>query len=164
MKRVYVNYCVKCNIDKLRTNYGYACPKCGECVFLCVAVPFIKNIWLRNKSQHSRTSWMQKRLQNKDVPWNIIPVICNDFNDINRIMMTEMMLKSRNLSKYDYYIIRIISKNQLGDKVDIKIFRDLKEGGIKDTFDNRLFGKVYPKLGWDVDSICPHFLEWKSRQ
>ena len=57
----------------------------------------------------------------------------------------------KNISRYDYYIIRLASC--IGAKL-IKKPKDLVLEKSKKHFDDRLFGTVYPLLGWDKNYKC----------
>ena len=155
-------WCFPCELNKLRTHYGFACPKCGEAEFLCDAVPFVENIWLKQRSRHSRMRWLEKMLRDKGVTWNAIQVICGDFRKILQVFMNKGLIKGRNLSRYDYFVIRIVSRNKLSNVCADGSLRDLKKGRVKDAFDSKLFGVVYPELGWDKQCKCPYFLEWSA--
>lgn len=65
------------------------------------------------------------------------------FNKIFDTMKHNNLIKGLNLLRYNYYIIRIASKN----------------GKTKGYFDDRLFGQVYKILGWNIDFKCPYYLE-----
>ena len=38
----------------------------------------------------------------------------------------------------------------------------MKDSKTRKSFDDRLFGAVYPELGWDKGCICPYYLRWKD--
>ena len=67
---------------------------------------------------------------------------------------------NKNVSRYDYYIIRLASR--VGAKL-IKKPTDLTHSETRDAFDDRLFGYVYPSLGWDKNCKCPYYLKWKKK-
>ena len=149
------DFCYPCSMNKFKTDYGFACPKSGRCEFCCDLVPFVKNIWMKKKSSHYRRRWIEKVLRNKSIDWDSTKIICRDFKKIVQVMMKLNLIKGRNLSRYDYFIIRIISRNGLTGKCPLSLFRDLKVGKTKDVFDDNLFGIVYPQLGWDIECTCP---------
>ena len=70
------DFCYPCSINKFKTDYGFACPKCGRCEFCCDSVPFVKNIWVKKKSRHSRRRWMEKVLRDRSIDWYSTEVIC----------------------------------------------------------------------------------------
>ena len=70
--------------------------------------------------------------------------------DVVRIMTQQNLIK-KNVSRYDYYIIRLASR---------KCAKLIKT---KKKFDDRLFGTTYPILGWDKNCYCPYYLKWKKR-
>ena len=37
---------------------------------------------------------------------------------------------------------------------------DMKDSKVRSKFDDRLFGEVYKKLGWDRGCVCPYYLKW----
>ena len=37
----------------------------------------------------------------------------------------------------------------------------MKNSKTKTKFDNSLFGKVYSILKWNINCVCPYYLEWK---
>ena len=79
--------------------------------------------------------------------------------DVVRIMTQQNLIK-KNVSRYDYYIIRLASRKCA--KL-IKKPNDLVHIKTKKKFDDRLFGTTYPILGWDKNCYCPYYLKWKKK-
>ena len=89
---------------------------------LCESVPFIKNIWMKKKPHHSRSRWIAKILRDKFIDGNTAEVIV-------RVMIDKSLNNGRNLSRYEYYIIRILSRRPELSKLGYEErFKDLKIG------------------------------------
>ena len=72
--------------------------------------------------------------------------------------MTKRGMIKKNTSRYDYYIIRLASR------IDAKLIKKPKDLVLEKSrkyFDDRLFGTVYPLLGWDENCKCKYYLKWK---
>ena len=82
--------------------------------------------------------------------YNEIRLILSDFHKIVFVLRKEGLIK-RNVSRYDFYIIRICTRRQIQTREPRKgeDVRDLKDGKTKCRFEEQLYGTVYPKLGWD---------------
>ena len=85
-----------------------------------------------------------------------INIILDDFMKVLDIIRKEKLITRRNLSRYNYYIIRLCSRRGIPLNCALK---DLIESKTKKS-DDRLFGIVYKKLQWDKDCSCPYFLKW----
>ena len=76
-------------------------------------------------------------------------------------MRQEILIKGRNVSRYNYYIIRLCSRRGIPLNCHLK---DLIESKTKEKFDDRLFGIIYNKLGWDSEAAkkceCRYYLNW----
>lgn len=84
-----------------------------------------------------------------------------DFNKIVDMMKEHNLIKVRNLSCYNYYIFRLVSKNNIPL---INKQNDLKHNRkTKNYFDYRLFG-ISKMLGFDKDCKCPYYLKWLDKQ
>ena len=71
------------------------------------------------------------------------------------ILKKEKLITGRNVSRYNYYIIRLCSRRE----IPLNYLKDLIESKTKEKFDDRLFNIIYNKLEWDKDSNCPYFLK-----
>ena len=71
-------------------------------------------------------------------------------------MRKEKLITGRNVSRYNYYIIRLCSGRGIPLNYHLK---DLIESKTK-KFDDRFFGIVYEKLEWDKDCNCSYYLKW----
>lgn len=85
-----------------------------------------------------------------------IELIKEDFLKVVDVLYSCNLIKGRNVSRYRYYIIRLCHRRRFEC---LKKVADLKDGKVKDKFDNNLFGVVYPKLNW----VCggdQYYDEW----
>ena len=160
------DFCVDCNLSKIKTPYGYACGKCGRSSVELVSYPpsFIPNVWLsKRKSKHSRIKWMERRIKlvAPMINSNDLYTILQDFTSILQVLQDddESTVVKPALTRYNFYVIRIISRNKIVGYNEA-LFRDLNEGRRKDVCNDTLFGHVYPKLGWDVGCECPIYNKW----
>ena len=60
------------------------------------------------------------------------------------VMKKEKLINGRNVSRYNYYILRLCSRRGITLECHLN---DLIDSKAKNKFDNRLFGVVYKKLG-----------------
>ena len=66
--------------------------------------------WMKKKSVHKRNKWMEKRLRERGVHWSKVDIIVHAFN----LIVTELRKHIvHNVSRYDYYVIRIYSRRQI---------------------------------------------------
>ena len=98
---------------------------------------------------------MYKRLR-ECIDSRYINIIIDDFEKVLDIMRKEKLITGRNVSRYNYYIIRLCSRRGIPLNCHLK---DLIESKTKEKFDDRLFGIVYKKLEWDKDCSCSYFLK-----
>ena len=69
--------------------------------------------WMKKKSVHTYRRWMWKRLRDRSVAThNEIGLIVSDFHKIVSVLREEGLIK-RNVSRYDFYIIRICSRKRI---------------------------------------------------
>ena len=99
---------------------------------------------------------MYKRLK-ECIDSRYINIIIDDFEKVLDVMRKEKLISGRNVSRNNYYIIRLCSRRGIPLNCHLK---DLIESKAKKKFDERLFGMVYKKLEWDKDCNCPYFLKW----
>ena len=156
----HIVYCEKCVVYRFMVSPGvYACGKCGETTYGFVN-SFIPNIWMGQKSRHSRRKYFRKRIE-EVVGYQRADCITDDFMKVVRVVIDNKLLitgKRRNMSKYGYYFIRLASR--VGVPL-VTTPTDLADGKTKKVYDDRLFGQVYKFLGWDENCNCPYYLEWK---
>ena len=124
-------YCSDCKVDRIIADHAFVHE--GQ---------WIDNIWLKykKKSVHSRNRWTYKKLC-RCVEDQCIDHICDDF------IKEEKLISGRNVSRYNYYIIRLCSRRGIPLKCHVK-----------DMVDDRLFGVVYPQLGRDKYCNCLYYL------
>ena len=99
---------------------------------------------------------MYKRLR-KCVDSKYINIITDDFMKVLDVMREKKLISCRNVSRYNYYIIRLCSRRGIPLNCCLK---DLIESNTKKVFDDRLFGVIYKELGWDKKCICRYYLNW----
>ena len=73
--------------------------------------------------------------------------------------MFDYGLLKKNVLRYDYYIIRLSSR--IGALL-IRKPKDLVHRKTRIVFDNRLFGRVHPILGWNKNCRCKYYLKWRK--
>ena len=118
---------------------------------------WVDNIWMnRKKSVYIRSRHIRNRLE-KYVHHTHIRYVFEDFLIVVKIMVVYKLI-SKNVSRYDYYIIRLSSRI---NAILIKKPKDLVHRKTRKIFDDRLFGRVYPLLGWDKNCKCRYYLKWK---
>ena len=75
------------------------------------------------------------------------------------VMKKEELFNGWNVSRYNYYIIRLCSRRGNPLKCYLKDMADSKTNKI---FDDGLFGIIYSKLGLDKDCNCLYYLAWRG--
>lgn len=160
------DYCDECEKGRMKVPYGYVCSECGTTYYAFDDTMYVERVWLHRKSKHSRARWMEKRVKSKVpmVPHGDLNLIVCDFKLIVDTIISESLSKGANLTRYDYYIIRIVSRNRLDGHVKISLFKDLCAGKRRDEYDDMLYGKVFPALSWDCGCSCPMYLNWRKRK
>ena len=98
---------------------------------------------------------MYKRLK-ECIDSRYINIIIDDFEKVLDVMRKEKLISGRNVSRNNYYIIRLCSRRGIPLNCHLK---DLIESKTKNKFDDRLFGIIYKKLEWDKDCNCPYYLK-----
>ena len=118
----------------------------------------IENIWMKYKKKtvHNRSKWTYKRLW-EFIDNKYINIIIDDFEKVLDVMRREKLISSRNVARYNYYIIRLCSRRGIPLNCYLK---DLIESETTEKFDDRLLGIIYTKLEWDKDCNIPYFLKW----
>ena len=106
-------YCYNCNVKRIVYNGYYTCLKCGVINdnYVTNGGEWIKNIWMKykKKSVHNRSKWMYKRLR-ECIDSQYINIINDDFMKVVDIMRKDKLISSRNIARYNYYIIRLCSR------------------------------------------------------
>ena len=74
-------------------------------------------------------------------------------------MKKEKLINGKNVSRYNYYIIRLFNRRGIPLKCHVK---DAAGSKTKKMFDGHLFGIIYRKLGWDKDCNCLYYLAWRG--
>ena len=119
---------------------------------------WIENIWLhRKKSIYIRNQNIRSRLK-KHIHHSHLRYVFDDFLKVVDIMTKHGLIK-KNVSRYDYYIIRLSSRI---NEILIKKPKGLVHRKTRKIFDDRLFGRVYTLLGWDKNCKCKYYLKWKK--
>ena len=118
---------------------------------------WIENIWLLRKNSISiRSRNIRSRLK-KYVHHSHLHYVFEDFLKVIDIMTKHGLIK-RNISRYDYYIIRLSSHI---NALLIKKRKDLVHNKTRKILNDRLFCRVYLLLGWDKNCECRYYLKWK---
>ena len=112
----------------------------------------------RKKDMYIRSRHIRNRVR-KFVHHKYQSSIVSDFLDVIRIVTQQNFIK-KNVSRYNYYIIRLASRKCAKR---IKKPDDLVHIKTKKKFDDRLFGTIYPILGWDKNCHCLYYLKWKKK-
>ena len=73
-------------------------------------------------------------------------------------MKKEKLIKGRNMSRYNYYIIRLCGRRGIPLKCYVK---DMANTETKKMFNDRLFGIVFSKLGWESKN-CLYYRAWRG--
>ena len=150
-------YCSKCEIELKIIDGIYICDVCGTVGDSVMVSEWIENIWLRRKkSIYIRSRNIRSRLE-KYVHHSHLRYVFEDFLQVVDVMTKHRLIK-RNISRYDYYIIRLSSRI---NALLIKKPKDLVHSKTRKIFDDRLFGRVYPLLGWDKNCKCKYYFKWK---
>ena len=150
-------YCYDCDMKRIVVDGSYTCKKCSVISdnYLTNGGEWVENIWMKyKKSVHNRSKWMYKKLK-ECIDSQYINII-DDFMKALDIIRKEKLISGRNLSRYNYYIIRLCSRREIPLNCTLKDFIESKTK----KFDDRLFGIVYKKLEWDKDCSCSYFLKW----
>ena len=93
------------------------CTACGVRQFIHVGERPGERDWLKNRSVHTYRRWMEKRLRDRSVVWeHEIRIVVQDFHDIVSVLRKERFIK-RNVSRYDFYILRICSRRGIKRRV-----------------------------------------------
>ena len=129
---------------------------CGTVGDSVMVNEWIENIWLhRMKSIYIRSRNIRSRLE-KYVHHSHLRYVFEDFLKVVDIMTTQKLI-NKNISRYDYYIIRLASR--IG-AILINKPKDLVHRKTRKIFDDRLFGTVYSLLSWDENYKCKYYLKW----
>ena len=108
---------------------------------------------------HLRSKWIQKRLNGAVKPEHVSR-ISTDFMQVVRVMINKKLIKGRNISRYNYCVIRLCSRRGLELLKDIP---DMKKSKTRQRFDNNLFGIVYKELRWNINCVFPYYLDWLKK-
>lgn len=149
-------YCYNCSNHRTPIEDGvFSCNKCGETTYGHVN-NFIPNVWMYKKTHHSYSKWLGKLLTGKRlVSEDSIPIVIEDFILIVSALKRNKLI-AKNVSKYNFYILRICSRRgiELIGKAN-----DLISGKTKERFERNLYGVVYKDLGWDGQGDA-YYNEW----
>ena len=119
-KRELTRGYVSCGDYRVVDADGLVCPSCGVRHFILERPG--KFNWMKKKAIHTYRRWMSKRLQDHSiVNINDIPIIVSVFSKIVGALQEAGFVK-KNVSLYDYYILRVCSRRGIKS-------RELKEPG-----------------------------------
>lgn len=106
----YIEYCDNSDEAKVLQSDGcFSCPICRE-VEGYRSQDFILQIWLKcEKSIHKKDKWFEKKV--KYVIQKYFKVTTNDLNMIDDTIKQQNLMKGWNLSRYNYYVFKIASRN-----------------------------------------------------
>ena len=148
-------YCTGCKLELKIIDGLYICEECGEEYGSVMFNDRVDNIWMhRKKSVYIRSHNIRSRIK-KFVNHSHLWSISEDSLKVVDIMTKHGLMK-KNISRYDYYIIRLSSRISA---ILIKKPKDLVHRKTRKIFDDRLFGRVYPLLGWDKNCRCKYYLK-----
>ena len=154
------NVCTECESEYKCINGMFVCVNCGEVGDYEMVPEWIENIWLnRKKSQYIRSRHLRARVEqyvHTKYRGSVVP----DFMKVVEIMIKHGMI-NKNISRCDYCIIRLCSRI---DAELIKRPTDVTHSKTRDIFDDRLFGYIYPSLGWDTNCKCPYYSKWEENK
>ena len=99
-------YCTKCEIEMKIIDGLFICDECGAVGDPVMVSEWIDDIWMnRKKSVYIRSRHRRKRLE-KYIHHSHISYVFKDFLSVVRIMFIHNLM-NKNVSRYDYYIIRL---------------------------------------------------------
>ena len=102
------NICTECENEYECINGMFACVNCGEVEDYEMIPEWVENMWLNwKKSQYIRSRHIRARVE-QNVHANYCSSIVSDFMEVVEIMIKHKMI-NKNVSRYDYYIIRLAS-------------------------------------------------------
>ena len=134
------NYCKKCKIEMKIIDGIYISDKCGRVGDTVVVNEWIENIWMcRKKSIYIRCRNIRNSIETY-VHKIHVRYVFEDFLKVADIMIKYGLIK-KNISRYDYYIIRLCSRI---NAILIMKPKDLVHSNTRKIFNDRLFGRVYP--------------------
>ena len=111
-QRIKGYYCYECKKHRVKVQDGfYTCTTCGETEYGHVE-NFIPEIWMKNKSVHSRKRWFVNKVR-EFVDSKYIGMISHDFMSVVNVMIKHHLIKGKNVSRYEYYIIRLASRRNI---------------------------------------------------
>ena len=147
--------------DEVDTNEGTVCRSCNKCL-----QPLYESGWCEGRTADTKTvhdlrRWMQLCIEKHELARIPARAVIDDFCRVVDVMREGGMLDGRNVSSYEFYLLRLCSLRwpAVGEKVP-----DLKTKKTREAFEDRLFGRVYPKLHLAADpNNCKYYKEWLSR-
>ena len=118
---------------------------------------FIEEIWRYQKTSHSRRRWFVNKV-GEFSDRRHVRTLADDFARVTSALEARGMIggkgSGRNVSRYEYYIIRLCSRRAIKPKSTPK---DVKTPEIRSRLDDELFVAIYPILGWDNDCACSYY-------
>ena len=160
---MYDPICVECGSKSIITIDGaVTCTRCGTSNMNnythYVSYNHNKDDYLKKKSHHKRVRWFDSHLFTH-VAARHRDTIREQFRSIVRCIQRLRLQRGRNIVRYKFYLLRLASMNgiKLRDPPE-----DIKTQKIVDALEDRLYGKVFPDLGWKSEN-CTYYNNWKIK-
>ncbi|CAB4003905.1 Hypothetical predicted protein [Paramuricea clavata] len=159
----YEPVCVECGSKSIVMVDGAdTCTHCGTSYMntftYYVSYNNNKDDYLKKKSCHNRVCWFERHLL-EHVASGDRDIIREQFRSIVRCIQRLRLQRGRNIVRYKFYLLRIASMNNItlrNPPEDIRTKRIVK------ILEDRLYGKVFPKLGWKPVG-CEYYDNWKLK-
>ena len=144
------------------TNEGTVCRSCNKCLQPLYEAGWIEGVTVERKTVHDPRRWMQLRIEKHELTRIPARAVIEDFCRVVVTMREGGMLDGRNVSSYDFYLLRLCSLR--GHDVSDKV-RDIKTKKTREAFEDRLFGRVYPLLYLpNRPNNFKYYKSWSARQ
>ncbi|CAB4002820.1 Hypothetical predicted protein [Paramuricea clavata] len=159
----YEPECVECGSKSTVIIDGAdVCTQCGTSdrngFTYYVSYNHNKDDYLKKKSCHNRVRWFERHLL-EHVASGDRDTIREQFRSIVRCIQRLRLQRGRNIVRYKFYLLRIASMNNITLRNPPE---DIKTKRIVDILENRLYGKVFPELGWKPAN-CKYYNNWKLK-
>ncbi|CAB3977050.1 Hypothetical predicted protein [Paramuricea clavata] len=138
------------------------CTRCGTSAMnnftYYVSYNHNKDDYLKKKSSHNRVRWFERHLF-EHVASGDRDTIREQFRSIVRCIQRLRLQRGRNIVRYKFYLLRLASMNNIMLRNPPE---DIKTQRIVNILEDRLYGKVFPELGWEPEN-CKYYNNWKFR-
>ncbi|CAB4023341.1 Hypothetical predicted protein [Paramuricea clavata] len=163
VKHTYEPVCSECGSKSTVVIDGAdVCTQCGTSDMngftYYVSYNHNKDNYLKKKSCHNRVRWFERHLL-EHVASGDRDTIREQFRSIVRCIQRLRLQRGRNIVRYKFYLLRIASMNNITLRNPPE---DIKTQRIVNILEDRLYGKVFPKLGWKPLK-CKYYDGWKFR-